>query len=260
MNEQWNDAIISYVSIALYVPPGAGHRYHPDRPFHGFVVNGLERCERNYVFSDGFVLKTKPGDVFYLPKGSTYDVETVGRAGGCWAINFDTLMPLADAPFSVEVRNPGEFIALFKEADIAFMRGGEDKELTLRKILYTIIVKLRKELRKSYQPSLRLEQIRPALEQLDSNFTDNSMTVGALAEACGISQVYFRKIFQEQFGISPRQYIINRRLEYAKKLLQSGQLSVTEVAERCGFYEQCHFSRSFTKRFGVAPRNFIKDK
>ena len=93
--------------------------------------------------------------------------------------------------------------------------------------------------------------IKPALDIMNSNYTQKELSVKNLSEVCGISVAYFRRIFTEKFGVSPKEYIINRRIDYAKKLLLSEQFSVSKVAKKCGYAEPCHFSREFSKRTGV---------
>jgi AraC-like DNA-binding protein len=75
---------------------------------------------------------------------------------------------------------------------------------------------------------------------------------------CGVSEVYFRKIFQDQFGVTPKEYLIRMRIEYAKSLLLSEQFTVSEIATLCGYSEPCHFSREFSKRVGVSPNQYTK--
>lgn len=260
MNEQWNNAIISRISVALFVSPKDGQRHHPNRAYHGFVINNPVSSEKVYYFADGSELHTKSGDVFYLPKGSTYYVDSIGPDSGCWAINFDVIGEISDVPFAVTPKNPESFVALFDEAAQAFKLGGEDRDLVVRKCLYAILLKLRKEQRRNYTPNSRLQLMQPALDRINHNFTDSELSVHELAQSCGVSSTYFRRLFLESFGTAPQKFIIDRRLEYARQLLLDGQFSVMEVAEMCGYSEPCHFSRSFTKRFGVAPKNFIKSK
>jgi AraC-like DNA-binding protein len=71
-----------------------------------------------------------------------------------------------------------------------------------------------------------------------------------------VSEVYLRKIFEKKFGVSPKEYMISLRMEYAKQLLSSGEVGVAEVAQMCGYAEPCHFSREFKKRFGISPKNY----
>ena len=57
-------------------------------------------------------------------------------------------------------------------------------------------------------------------------------------------------------GISPKEYMIKKRIEYAKTLLLSGQFSVLETAHLCGYAEACHFSREFARHVGVPPAQY----
>ena len=89
----------------------------------------------------------------------------------------------------------------------------------------------------------------------DSEFY-SELTVSSLAALCGISEVYFRKLFFVRFGTSPKDYIISLRTGYAKQLLAYEALSVGQVAEACGYVEPAHFSREFARRVGCAPRDY----
>ena len=91
---------------------------------------------------------------------------------------------------------------------------------------------------------------------MEADFTQNGLTVAQLAAHCGISEVYFRRIFLNKFGVSPKEYMINLRINYAKQLLQSGQCSVAQTAELCGYFETSHFSREFSKRVGMSPKEY----
>jgi two-component system response regulator YesN len=59
---------------------------------------------------------------------------------------------------------------------------------------------------------------------------------------------------QEQTGMSFRQFLHTCRLDLAKRLLESTELDVTEVAVRAGFQTVQHFSRVFSKREGLSPK------
>ena len=142
----------------------------------------------------------------------------------------------------------------------AFRKANNHSNLTIIKSLYEIILLLKKEYGKNYIPSEKILLIKPALDIMNSNFFKNDLTVEKLSEHCGISVAYFRRIFTEKYGISPKEYIINRRIDYAKKLLLSEQFSVSEIAEMCGYAEPCHFSREFSKRTGISPNKYSTKK
>ena len=256
MLEGWNNAIVTNIGLAIYVAPSAGRAIHHDRPFHGFVINGAT-ASKNIYFADGTVLNTGPNEVYYLPKGSHYRVEDAVPSG-CWAINFALLQDIAEKPFSLQFRNPEAILKLFKDATAAWRERSDICNPLIRKSIYELIVRIKKEHRRSYLPSKKELLIQPAVDVINRDFTKDSLSVKGLAEACGISEAYFRRIFMDKFSLSPKQYIISMRIEYAKRLLQSAQFSVSEVAQLCGYFEHCHFSREFTKYAGVSPRAYCK--
>ena len=67
---------------------------------------------------------------------------------------------------------------------------------------------------------------------------------------------YLRRLFCDRFGMGPKEYVIERRLSYAVRLLESGQFSVGEIAGMCGYAEPCHFSREFSRRYGMSPNEY----
>lgn len=257
MKKNWENAIVTDVVVALYVAPGTGKALHHNRPFHGFVLND-SISDKNVHFSDGTILHTGPNELHYLPKGSTYRVESLVK-GGCWAINFDLLEDMDDAPFSLRFRNIEPILKVFSAATEVWKAQAPACNAIVRKSIYDLIVKMLAEQQRSYMPGEKERLIQPALELIAREYTRNDLSVQALAELCGISEAYFRRIFQEKFSISPKAYIINLRMEYAKKLLQSDQLPVNQVAELCGYYEPCHFSREFVKYTGVSPKAYAKN-
>lgn len=259
MKKEWKDAVVTDIGVVAYVPSGAGIRHCTDRNSHAFLLNGPADSAKNYHFPDGQVLKTRPSDLFYLPKGSSYRVDAK-ITGGCWVMNFDLLTPLADAPFVIRQTNPAAVTEIFKEAEEAFRVGGDARDATIRRAVYSIIMILLEEQRKRYVTGSRMQQFQNALDRIDSEFADRELTVHVLAAQCGVSDTYFRRIFHEHLGISPQEYIIRRKIHYAKQLLTSGHFSVSKIAVMCGYCEQSHFSREFTKRTGVSPRNYAKRK
>lgn len=80
-----------------------------------------------------------------------------------------------------------------------------------------------------------------------------------LAKQQNISYDYFRHRFKEQTGYSPKQFLVMKRLEAAKKMLRDNRLSCTEIAYRCGFSNSAQFSMLFKREFGVTPLEFRKE-
>ena len=78
-----------------------------------------------------------------------------------------------------------------------------------------------------------------------------------MAAAAHLSPYHFARQFKAATGLPPHQYVILRRVERAKELLQAGaDLSLAEVALRAGFSDQSQFSNHFKRLVGVTPSQF----
>jgi AraC family transcriptional regulator len=103
--------------------------------------------------------------------------------------------------------------------------------------------------------------LRPALKHIESNLGDPELDNTILAHKCNLSETHFRKLFLSRFGITPRQFVIEARINKAKQLLTDGSLKIGAVAEACGFSNQYHFSRCFKTHTGQTPTQYsVKNK
>jgi AraC family transcriptional regulator len=79
-----------------------------------------------------------------------------------------------------------------------------------------------------------------------------------LAHLLKVSVPHFEKMFRVTFHCAPYRYVLERRLEKARLLLSTTQLSVVDVALDCGFANQSHFTRHFTRWVGITPARFAR--
>ncbi len=79
-----------------------------------------------------------------------------------------------------------------------------------------------------------------------------------VAKEVGMSYCHFSRAFKRSIGITPSNYIAERRIERAKKLIQETDLPISEIALRSGFSSQSHFTTSFHRFARVTPRSFRK--
>ena len=253
MKTEWKYATVSNIAVAVYVKPNSGGHTHRNRPYHGFVLNG-KGCIRDYCFENGLVMHTEESSLFYLPKGSSYHVKTLSE-GGCYAINFDATVN--DPPFTLHVRGAEQLLRCFKTAAEHWKSGSVSARPYAMRAVYEAIGHCLKENERPYLPSERFALLSPAVDALTRDFT-GEVSIAFLSALCGISEVYFRRLFLSAFGLSPKEYIIQKRIEYAKNLLSSTEYSVSEVAALCGYAEPCHFSREFSRRVGTPPGKYRK--
>jgi PAS domain S-box-containing protein len=83
-----------------------------------------------------------------------------------------------------------------------------------------------------------------------------TLSIAEIAEQCNMSRRSLERYFMEKTGESPARYRTHCRIEQAKALLQDSATDLTEIAARCGFYDQSHFTRVFSKEAGVTPRKW----
>jgi AraC family transcriptional regulator len=86
---------------------------------------------------------------------------------------------------------------------------------------------------------------------------DGCPSLEQLAAVARLSPYHFARQFKAATGLPPHRYVIMRRVERAKHLLQAGtDLSLAEVAACAGFSDQSQFSRHFKRLLGVTPGQF----
>ena len=96
-----------------------------------------------------------------------------------------------------------------------------------------------------------------ARDLADSRYGE-PLDLRVLAREAHVSPRHFSRSFRRIFGETPHQYLISRRLERARHLLRTTELSVAEICLEVGFTSMSAFSRLFRAHFGVSPSAQIR--
>lgn len=91
-----------------------------------------------------------------------------------------------------------------------------------------------------------------AAEFMKYNF-HKGVGVRDAASFVGIDRAYLSKLFRENFGVAPSEYLFRLRMEEAERLLRNPKLRISDVAAGIGYSDQFVFSKAFLRWFGVAP-------
>lgn len=79
------------------------------------------------------------------------------------------------------------------------------------------------------------------------------LTLDELAAAVGLSKFHFARQFRASTGTTPHEFVLCRRLERARVLLERTDTPLPEIAAGCGFADQSHMNRLFRKRLDITP-------
>jgi len=100
---------------------------------------------------------------------------------------------------------------------------------------------------------------RRVLELIDAAL-DARLTVEMLSREVGLSAAHFARAFKETMGRAPHQYLLALRLERARRLLETTEASLSDIAQRAGFADQAHFTRLFKRAFGTTPGALVRTR
>lgn len=81
-----------------------------------------------------------------------------------------------------------------------------------------------------------------------------------LARELNISPSHAKNIFKKYTGITIFDYLFEKRMMEAKRLIDEGNLRIHEIAENLGYSSQAYFTIAFRKQFGMNPRDYKKNK
>lgn len=101
--------------------------------------------------------------------------------------------------------------------------------------------------------------VRLAAEYMQAYFSSN-ITIEDICREIHVSPYHFIRMFKQQTGMSPHQYLLDVRIKKAKELLTSGAYTVAETATLCGFLSASHFSATFKKYAGCSPLDYKTSK
>jgi AraC family transcriptional regulator len=100
---------------------------------------------------------------------------------------------------------------------------------------------------------------RRTLEIMEAHLSAN-LSVDLLAREVGLSPAHFARAFRESTGRAPHRYLLTLRLEQARRLLDTPDAMLSDVAQRTGFADQAHLTRLFKREFGMTPGAVVRGR
>ncbi len=205
--------------------------------------------EMTYYVNDVMHVITS-GDIIYVPSGSIRQREMGEIPNDYLSINFH-----ADAPleFDTVLKNciNNEVKLLLSYFESASSSPSTDRQAKLKLALETLIIQITDNMYDSYTSPLSAEII----SFISSHYTEK-ITLNDISQATFYSAAYCENEFKKTTGTSIINYLIDVRVNAAKKLLAETSLSCARIAAAVGFDDANYFSRIFKKRTGYSPLKY----
>ncbi len=133
----------------------------------------------------------------------------------------------------------------------------EGKLLELAAVYLNEVLHQRSEQNRSSLSAEDIQCVYEAKKILD-NRTAEDLSLMELSKLVGINEYKLKKGFRELFETSVHHYVIHRRLESAKLLLDKNEITVSEAAYRVGYGNISHFAAAFRKKYGINPGKYLR--
>lgn len=239
-----------------------GALYRKDRPRKSNGLIFLNGCSGKYTDRYGQSFMAPCKSLVCLPYESLYTVLNVTSGADCpdaYLIEFNIVqngkkLTFSESPFLIREMNQYYVSELSKNIVDEYEMIISSPAI-LKSLIYKFIAYLGKEMQ-TYNKKHML--ISPAIEFMEENPT-SEITIEQLAAMCHISEGYFRRLFAEYTGKSPLQYIIERKILSAQKMLEHSSTSIEVIAELLDFESCSYFCKLFKKKTGVTPTQYRND-
>jgi AraC family transcriptional regulator len=263
----------SGVALEAHTTGPYDHPAH-EHPTH-FVQLQLKGPVRYRWTTNGFTRTgiAEPGTLFLCPRGSRDRVE--------WDGDTDRLMVSLEHPVitkaleetadqnDVELRQSFEMrdrhiasVILALRADLE--DGSPAGQLYGESLITALAVYLQKRYgvfrprTTEFRGGMPTRRLKRVLEFIGENLGED-ISLSTLAGVAGMGPHYFSDLFKRSTGLSPHQYVLNRKIARAKEHLRDPKISIVEISAITGFADQSYFTKVFRRTVGVTPTRFRAD-
>ena len=243
-----------------------------DRHAHEEYALGVTLAGRQDFFSGGQFHRSPPGNVILFNPEDVHD----GHSGGEQALDYlmvyvhpEQVMPLFEDAFGRSLASP------FRSQNTLV------QDARLRQTILEVARLVTHQVGSCIDHENALSQVVERMVQLGGNLApsrvtsrpdallhhakayihehiETDMSLDDISHAAHLSKYHFLRLFRQQFGMTPHQYVINCRVNAARAALDQGA-PLTEIALRFGFTDLSHFNRRFKRIYGMTPYQYQRD-
>lgn len=237
--------------INVHLQQSEKHVYGP-RKLHCFVYFLSGRCEYRYANTTFF---SKQNAFVYLPKGEPYHVFAPEDANAI-VVNFNTTNDVAFSPFASVYPNASQIQDCMLKLCRVYLHQKVGYQAAQFSLLYKVIHLVQQNQMNPYLPTRQAAKIEPAVQYIEAHFLDAGIRISDLAAKCGISEKYFTALFSSCYQMTAKQYILRKKMEYAKKMLVITDTPISDISDQCGFSCIYYFSKLFKQMVDMTPTEY----
>lgn len=203
------------------------------------------------ICSEGSLCFSLP-DSFYKSNSITPPTEMVG-------IYFKAEIPDGESIFlsNFAIHNCNESVKnAFKNMSRLYLTKESNYLIKIKRELYGILAYIADASEKKALKNTCWYTLRRAVEYIKENYRSEEISVEYLAELCKITPAYFCRLFKSLFGVAPKKYIMNLKMEAAAELLLFTSIPVSQIGEQLGYSQFSYFTTAFKSHFGVPPSEY----
>lgn len=217
-----------------------------------------------WIEINGQVHKTQPGDVILFYPGDTYTAYT--DENECHFLFFIFSLSLGN---SIDILSDGQHSGIYRHPLLAqrsltfteeYIKRDYNSNSTILKLYaffldyFSDLLNIAKPIVafKTYSTTMANLQIHVILEYINKHFTED-ITIKDLAVLVDMTERSLINYFHGNVGMTPKKYIIEKRMQYATELLNDKENSITFVATATGYSDPYCFSKAFHKYYGDSP-------
>ena len=206
---------------------------------------------------DGFTLPYSKGSIAIIPPHTPHS--NISK-DGFTNIHINMTNAALNFPEPLVILDDGNrsVLGVFSGVYFQFYENSEQRETLLAAYGDLLVAYLM-----AYRKASPLSKIAQQIERhIIRHYADPGYALDDYLRSLPYNYDYLRKLFQKELGVTPLQYLNDKRLQTAASMLRAeyGDGNVTEVARQCGFREPLYFSRMFKKKYGVSPSFYYAEQ
>ena len=227
---------------------------HPDIGYHRLYL--LTEGEAKLRLIDRELILT-PGNVYFVPAYSVRESNIEGRMNKYYihfqsSSRFFSLYRYFSTRYAIGASEETEY--LFRTVVENYSNNSMSAHFKVQGAMNLILSDFVTEVTAAIPDLIKFDEV---LKYVDRNYNKN-ITLSSLAAIMNISPMYFSNYFKKTFRISPKQYILNKRLMESQRLLLESRLTIKEIAYAVGFENENYFSEFFASKVGISANKFRK--